>query len=143
MDGLYLGIDIGTSSSKGVLVDPAGSIIHRAQVAHAISLPRPGWAEHDAEAVWWADFVALARKLTARAAGPVAAVGARGVGPSFLPVDEGGRPLPPAILYGLDTRSTREIAELTERFGADTILARGGSALSSQAVGPKMAWVRR
>jgi xylulokinase len=143
MDGLYLGIDIGTSSSKGVLVDPAGSIIHRAQVAHAISLPRPGWAEHDAEAVWWADFVALARKLTARAAGPVAAVGVSGIGPCFLPVDEGGRPLRPAILYGVDTRSTREIAELTERFGADTILARGGSALSSQAVGPKMAWVRR
>ena len=143
MDGLYLGIDIGTSSSKGVLVDSAGLIIHRAQVVHAMSLPRPGWAEHDAEAVWWADFVALARELTGDAAGPIAAVGVSGIGPCFLPVDERGHPLRPAILYGVDTRSTREIAELTERFGADTILARGGSALSSQAVGPKMAWVRR
>lgn len=42
MEGLYLGIDIGTSRSKGVVVDPAGLIVHRAQVAHTMSLPRPG-----------------------------------------------------------------------------------------------------
>jgi xylulokinase len=60
-----------------------------------------------------------------------------------LPVDGASRPLRPAILYGVDTRAQREVLELTERFGADAILARGGSALSSQAVGPKMLWVRR
>jgi xylulokinase len=49
MDGPYLGIDIGSSSSKGVIVDPAGLVLHRARVAHTMSLPQPGWAEHDAE----------------------------------------------------------------------------------------------
>ena len=140
---LYLGIDIGTSSSKGVLVDADGRVRDRAQVAHAVSFPRPGWAEHDAESVWRSDFVALARELTGRAIGPVTAVGVSGLGPCFLPVDARGRPLRPAILYGIDTRAQREIDELTTKFGADAILTRGGSALSSQAVGPKMLWVRR
>jgi xylulokinase len=52
-------------------------------------------------------------------------------------------PLRPAILYGIDTRATREIQEQTERYGADTILARCGSLLTSQAVGPKLEWLRR
>ncbi|WP_344410692.1 FGGY-family carbohydrate kinase, partial [Catellatospora methionotrophica] len=53
------------------------------------------------------------------------------------------RPVRPAILYGIDMRATAEIAELTGRYGAERIVARGGTALSTQAVGPKMLWVRR
>ena len=56
---LLLGVDIGTSSSKGVLVRPDGEIVATATRPHGTSLPRPGWAEHDAESVWWADFVAI------------------------------------------------------------------------------------
>ena len=143
---LILGVDIGTSSSKGVLVQPDGTILATATRPHSMSLPRPGWAEHDAESVWWSDFVGIAHELTAAAAagqGKIAAVGVSGIGPGFLPVDEAGTALRPAILYGIDMRATREIAELTERFGADAILARGGTLLTTQAVGPKIAWVRR
>ncbi len=140
---LVLGVDIGTSSSKGVLVRPDGTIVATAQRAHELSLPRPGWAEHDGEAIWWADFVAIARELSADLGGRIAAVCASGIGPAILPVDADGRALRPAILYGIDTRATQEVDELTERFGADAILARGGSLLTSQAAGPKLAWIRR
>jgi xylulokinase len=142
---LLLGIDIGTSSSKGVLVRPDGEIVASATRPHQLSLPRPGWAEHDAETVWWADFTGLARELSATAAahGTIAGVAVSGIGPCLLPVDEAGVPLRPAILYGIDTRATREIDELTERFGAEAILARGGTLLTAQAVGPKLAWLRR
>ncbi len=63
MSDLLLGVDIGTASSKGVLTRPDGTIVATAQRPHQLSLPRPGWAEHDGEAVWWADFVAIAREL--------------------------------------------------------------------------------
>lgn len=144
-DELLLGIDIGTSSSKGVLVRPDGEIVATAARPHELSLPRPGWAEHDAEGVWWADAVAIARELSSAAPehGRIAGVSVSGIGPCLLPVDADGRPLRPAILYGIDTRATREIEELTERFGADAILARGGTLLTTQAVGPKIAWLRR
>ncbi|SFK40747.1 FGGY-family carbohydrate kinase [Amycolatopsis sacchari] len=142
--GLLLGIDIGTSSSKGVLVTSRGEILARASRSHETSYPHPGWVEHDAETVWWQDFLALCRELVAAADGrPLAGLAVSGIGPVLLPADAGGRPLRPAILYGVDTRAHREIEELTEEFGAEAILERAGTALSSQAVGPKWRWLAR
>lgn len=140
---VLLGIDIGTSSSKGVLVRPDGSLVASTQRPHQLSLPRPGWAEHDGETVWWADFVGICRELTEREGERVVGVGVSGIGPAILPVDDAGRSLRPAILYGIDTRAGREVDEMTARFGQDAILARGGTLLTSQAGGPKLAWVRR
>lgn len=143
MSTLVLGIDIGTSSSKGVLVRADGTIVARAETAHELSLPQPGWAEHDAEAIWWADFTALCAQLLPQATSPLAALCVSGIGPCLLAADEHGQPLRPAILYGIDTRATREIDEQNARYGAEAILARCGSPLTSQAVGPKLAWLRR
>lgn len=144
MDELLLGIDIGTASSKAVLVTLDGRIVATASVPHAMSLPRPGWAEVDAESVWWADVVALSRELMTQTEGrALAGLCVSGVGPCLLLCDEDNRPLRPSILYGIDMRATAEIAELTERYGADEIIRRGGTALSTQAVGPKMLWVQR
>jgi xylulokinase len=138
----FLGIDIGTSSSKGVLVEADGTVVVRAEVEHATSYPHPGWVEHDAEDVWWSDFLALTRRLLDDRE-PPEAVGVSGIGPVLLPADADGRPLRPAILYGVDTRASAEIAELTEELGADEIPRRGGTPLSSQAVGPKWRWLAR
>lgn len=143
MSGLLLGVDIGTSSSKGVLARPDGGIVATAQRPHGLSMPRPGWAEHDPEGVWWEDFVAICRELLERADDRVAAVCTSGIGACLLPADAAGNPLRPAILYGIDTRAAREIEELTGRYGERTILERCGSPLSSQAVGPKLLWLRR
>ena len=143
MSELLVGIDIGTSSSKGVLARPDGEIVATAERAHELSLPRPGWAEHDAEGVWWADFTALCGELAEGARGDIAGLCVSGIGPCLLPVDPNGGPLRPAILYGIDTRASAEIAELTERLGLDEILKRCGSPLTSQAVGPKLLWLLR
>ena len=143
MSELLLGVDIGTSSSKGVLARPDGEVIATAVRPHDLSLPRPGWAEHDAEKIWWEDFRTISAELMQEAGGEVAAVCASGIGPCLLPADAEGRPLRPAILYGIDTRATSEIEELSERYGAGTILERCGSPLTTQAVGPKLLWLRR
>lgn len=84
------------------------------------------------------------RAITARApAAEIAAVTVSGLGPCLVACDAQVRPVRPAILYGIDSRAEAEITELTTRLGADEIVRRGGSALSSQAVGPKIAWLRR
>ena len=96
---LLLGIDIGTSSSKGVLVTADGELLAQASRPHRTSTPRPGWVEHDAEAVWWADFTGIARELVDAAADrPLAGLGVSGIGPCVLPADADGVPLRPAIL---------------------------------------------
>ncbi|GAB2733036.1 FGGY-family carbohydrate kinase [Salinifilum aidingensis] len=139
---VLLGVDIGTGSAKGALVTTRGQVLARASCRHETSYPHPGWVEHDAEAVWWSDFRALLAELLPAAEGKhLVGLGLSGIGPVFLPADAGGNPLRPAILYGVDTRATAEIDELNAEFGAEDVLARGGSALSSQAVGPKVRWL--
>lgn len=148
MTAAVLSVDIGTSSSKGVLVDLAGRLLATATREHVVSRPRPGHVEMDGQ-VWWEEFVALAKDLLAAASqdgpadGPpeVVAVGVSGMGPCVLLTDAEGTPLRPAILYGVDTRSTAQIERLTARYGDAAIRARGGSSLSSQAAGAKVAWV--
>ncbi|MGY4099061.1 FGGY-family carbohydrate kinase [Nocardia sp. R16R-3T] len=144
MTSAFLGIDIGTASSKGILVRPDGTVIARSERTHGVSAPRPGWVEHDAERVWWAEFQAIIRELLEASDGaPIDALAVSGIGPCLLPADATGKPLRPAILYGVDTRATTEIAELNEEFGAVAVLERGGSPLTSQAVGPKLRWIAR
>lgn len=141
-----LGIDIGTYGSKGVLVDCRGRIAASRSLSHDLSVPRPGWAEHDAERVWWREFVQLARELVREAGIPaseIVGVAASAIGPCVLPVDAGGAPLRPAILYGIDTRATSEAAELTDALGPDWVVRHCGSPLGSQAAGSKVLWFRR
>jgi xylulokinase len=109
-----------------------------------MSLPRPGHVEMDAEQIWWGDVASLSSELAARTNGSrVAGMCVSGLGPCLLTTDADLRPLRAAMLYGIDTRATAEIDELTQRFGEDAILARAGKRLSTQAVGPKLLWVRR
>ncbi|HVL23767.1 MAG TPA: FGGY family carbohydrate kinase, partial [Thermomicrobiales bacterium] len=142
---LLIGVDIGTSSAKGVLTTPDGEVLATAIVAHETSFPRPGWAEHDADAIWWGEFVALCRQLTSGryTAADVGAVAVSAIGPCVLPLDAAGTPLRPAILYGIDTRATAEIDLLNAQLGEDAIFALGGMALTSQTMGPKILWLRR
>ena len=142
---LLLGVDIGTYSSKGVLCTPTGEVLASQTIEHGLSLPRPGWAEHDADAIWWGEFVALCRALLG---GPyrgddVAGVAVSAIGACMLPVDRAGRPLRPGVLYGIDTRATEEIVWLNDRFGEAELFDLGGMALTSQAIGPKILWLRR
>lgn len=141
-----LGIDIGTYSSKGVIVDDAGAIIATATTPHDMIVPRPGWAEHRPDVDWWGDLVLLTRKLLATSGiDPTAirCVATSAIGPCMLPVDTDGRPLMNGVLYGVDTRATDEIRWLDGQIGRDRIFERCGNALTSQSVGPKILWLKR
>lgn len=142
-DRVVIGIDIGTTNSKGVAVRADGTVIAEARLAHEVATPHTGWFEHDAEAVWWGDTVILCRRLLADLGSgtSVAAVGVTTCGPCLVPVDGAGRPLRPGILYGVDTRATREIADLERMVEAATGTTTSSARLTSQHVGPKLAWV--
>ncbi|MCW2882764.1 MAG: carbohydrate kinase [Sphaerisporangium sp.] len=143
MERYTLGIDIGTSSSKGALVDGAGVVVAEASVAHGVQMPRPGFFEQDADGVWWHDFRVLTSSLLQRsgvAPDRIAGIGVSAIAPCVLPVDAAGVPLRPGILYGIDTRATEEIGELIARFDGTDDRVRG---LSSQSVAPKIRWLQR
>lgn len=142
---LLLGVDIGTSSSKGVLCTPDGEVLASHTIEHETSYPYPGWAEHDADAIWWGEFVAITRELLSdRWSGDdVGAVAVSAIGPCMLLVDKNDRPLRPGILYGIDSRAGGEIAWLEDHFGIEPMFAYGGMRLTSQAIGPKIRWLRQ
>lgn len=140
-----LGVDIGTYSSKGVLVARTGEVLASHVVEHQISMPQPGWVEHDADAVWWHDFTSICRAVLDKSGidpRHIAGAGVSTIAPCVLPVDAEGRPLRPGILYGIDTRASREIVELEERIGKDLLFDRYGTQLSSQSTSPKIRWLR-
>lgn len=139
----YLGIDIGTGSSKGVLVDAAGTVLRRARRDHVTATPRPGWFEHDPDRVWWDDLVAICRELLDGLAGiePPRGVCVSGIGPAVLMTDEDDHPLRPAILYGIDTRCAEQAAAQNRTIGPDVLVSRVGNLLSTQSVGPKLQWI--
>jgi len=146
MKDLLLGIDIGTYSSKAALVTPAGELLRSAVVPHGISTPAPGHVEQDADGVWWHDLCALCRQLLDGApcrGDDVAAVAVSAIGPCLLPLDEAGRPLRPGILYGVDVRAAEDIEALDALIGHDEIQRHSLMSLTSQAIGPKIRWLRR
>ncbi|WP_448231139.1 FGGY-family carbohydrate kinase [Microbacterium lacticum] len=138
-----LGIDIGTFESKGIVVDETGAVLASARRRHGLSRPAVGHVEQDADEVWWADLVEIARELTtAIDADEITGVAVSAIGPCVLPVDAELRPLRPAILYGIDTRAEAEIALMRERLG-DEVEERSGNELTSQSAGPKVVWIAR
>lgn len=140
---MYLGIDVGTGSTKAVLTDAEGTLLAQASRSHQPTMPQPGHVEFDAENVWWAEVAELSRELLeGRDAGKLRGVGISAMGPCLILTDEALTPLRPAILYGVDTRAEEQIQALNAELGEEHILRTGGSALSSQALGPKIRWVK-
>ena len=95
-----LGVDIGTYSSKGVLVSKDGAEVAGHVIQHDMSMPAPGYFEHDADGVWWHDFVEIVRNLLATSGihpGQILGIGTSAIGPCVLPIDAQGRPLRPGI----------------------------------------------
>ena len=142
---LLLGVDVGTYSSKGVLTELDGTVLQTHVVEHTVDFPKPGWAEQDADAVWWRDVQAVCRALLSGdySGDDVAGVALSAIGPCALPLDADGVPLRKGILYGVDTRASAEIDLLNERIGEEVIYDLSGTSLTSQAVGPKILWLRR
>ena len=141
-----IGVDIGTYESKGALTTLDGKLIQKAVRPHKLSVPRPGWAEHDAEKTWWVDFCEIIHELLDHSGvfpSQIAAVGVSAIGPTVLPVDKAGRALRPAILYGIDTRSVAEIDELNKELGAETVFEQCGKYLTTQSAGPKIRWLQK
>ena len=143
---MYLGVDIGTFESKGVIVDDEGRIRASARKPHKMLVPRPGWAEHRPRQDWWGDFMFICRKMLGESRidpKSIRAIGTSAIGPCMLPVDGSGEALCNAALYGVDARAATEIEELDVAIGRNRILDRCGNALTSQSVGPKILWLKK
>lgn len=141
----YLGIDIGTYETKGVLIDRDCNIVTLCTAKHGMENPRENYFEHDAETVWWADFCKVSRGLLEKSGirpAQIAAVGVSTLGSDCLPVDKDCRPLRKAILYGIDARSQEEIAFMTRHYGPKRVKELFGRPICSGDVAAKILWIK-
>lgn len=147
MSGKYfMGIDIGTTSSKGVIIDSDRNVVAEEYSTYSIYIPKPGWAEQDAESIWWDSFKKTSRTLIEKSSinpQDIGGVGVSALFPDMLPVDAKGKPLRNAILYGIDSRAGKEIEEIEERIGIERIFSLCGNRLTSQSVVPKILWFKK
>jgi xylulokinase len=115
---LLVGLDVGTSGVKAILVAPDGAVRASATAPLGLSTPRPGWAEQHPDDWWGATRKAL-RELRAREPGAaIAGVGISGQMHSSVFLDAEGSVIRPALLW-CDGRTSAECAEITERVGGE------------------------
>lgn len=139
---LLLGLDIGTTSTIGILIDSEGRTLATTSRPSELSSLKAGWAEEDAEA-WWGNCCAIIPELlkkTGARPSEIAAIGATGMVPAVVLLDEAGNPLRPAMLQN-DARATTEIAAVARQFGAADFFNRTGGSINQQMVAPKLRWV--
>lgn len=140
---LFLGLDVGTSGVKAILVDERGVVVDSATSPLALSTPAPGWAEQDPDA-WWTASVAVIRELIDKQPRrDVQSIGISGQMHSSVFLDRGGQVIRPALLW-CDGRTTEECAEITERAGGEGQLRDWvcNPALEGFTL-PKVLWLRR
>ena len=116
---MFLGLDIGTSGVKAVVVDEHDRVVAQAGAPLAVSRPQPLWAEQDPEE-WWQAVTTTLDALAAEAPKAMAAVQAIGLSGQMLGVallDAADRPIRPALLWN-DGRASAECAELERCFPA-------------------------
>jgi xylulokinase len=136
---MFIGLDLGTSGLKGVLIDEAQRLVAEAQAPLTVSRPQDGWSEQDP-----ADWLAAGERVMAGLAAQADLAAVRGLGLSgqmhgATLLGDGHRVLRPCILWN-DTRSHLEAAALD----ADPLFrAVTGNIVFAGFTAPKLAWVRR
>ena len=135
---VHLGLDLGTSSVKGVLVAEDGEVVASAERALTLDEPEPGGAEQDPDA-WWLAARETIAELAATPSTWVTAVGLTGQKHAFLPLDAAGRPLCKAVLW-CDGRATAEAQQAEDAIGRTALGKRTGQVALPGLFVPK--WLR-
>lgn len=139
-----LGVDLGTTGCKAVVLTPDGDVCAQARRAYDPDVPRPSWSEQDPEEWWEAAAKAIRDVLAADAVAPdaICGVGLTGQMHGLVLLSENGQVLRPAILWN-DQRTGDECEVLTVRAGAGTVLEETGNPILPGFTAPKIEWVRQ
>lgn len=140
---LLLGVDVGTSGLRAVLLDGQGHLVDEAASEYEVRSPRPGWAEQDPDRWLTALRDALATLWArGRSGSQVSAIGLTGQMHSLVALDRDGGVICPALLWS-DQRTGAECFEITERIGAERLVERTGNVALAGFTAPKILWIRR
>jgi xylulokinase len=140
---LFLGLDLGTSSLKAVLIDEHGTVAGRGEAAYPLHTPQPGFAEQDPQD-WWRAAGQASRQALAEAGShaEIAAVGLSGQMHGTVLLDEKDVLLAPAVIWP-DQRSGSQVAEITSLVGAERLIQITGSPVATGFVAATSRWFQQ
>ncbi len=139
-----LGVDLGTSGVKALLVDARGAVVASASESYPLHTPQPLWAEQDPNDWWNATCTAIRAVLgqAGVAANQVCSVGLSGQMHGSVFLDENGESIRPALLW-CDQRTAAECAWMTEQIGERAILETTLNPVLTGFQAGKILWLRR
>jgi len=138
-----LGIDVSTTATKAVLVDPSGVVVGIGSAEYGYEVPQPLWSEQDPE-LWWSGAVAAIRSVLAStgvAGTDIAAIGLTGQMHGAVLLDAADAVLRPAILWN-DQRTAAECDAIRAAVGRERLIAITGNDALTGFTAPKLVWVR-
>jgi xylulokinase len=140
---LFLGLDIGTTTTVGILIDAEGRT--RAIAARPVTLrsAQANWAEEE-PAEWWQNCGEIVRELMSKSGAglkTLAGIGVTGMLPAVILLDEKGRPLRRSIQQN-DARAVEELERFRSFMAEEEFVRLTGTGYSQQLVGPKLMWLK-
>jgi len=140
---VLVGIDLGTSSTKTVLIAENGHLLASASREYPVDTPRPGWAEQDPES-WVRAAVETVRQASAQSGvspDRIAAIGLSGQMHGMVSLDATGNPLGPAIIWA-DQRSRDQVARVYRELGTQRLGQWTGNPLATGFMLASWLWLR-
>jgi xylulokinase len=144
MTRCVLGLDIGTTSTIGILVALPDRVLGLASRSVTLHSTQPGWAEEDPEQ-WWSNVREITRELVATSgidATDIAAIGVTGMLPAVVLLDGEGKLLRRSIQQS-DARCGAEVEEIRAEITEARFIAKAGNGINQQLVAPKLRWLER
>ena len=138
---LYIGIDLGTSAVKLLLMNEAGQILNVVSRTYPLEFPRPGWSQQNPEDWRKAVWEGIPALLEGFDRAQVAGIGAGGQMHGLVVLDEADRVIRPAILWN-DGRTAQQVAYLNETVGKDRLSAWTANIAFAGFTAPKLLWMR-
>lgn len=136
-----IGIDLGTSAVKLLLMGGGGEIVRIASREYPIEFPRPGWSQQDPEDWWRAVRAGIPELLEGVDAGQVRGIGAGGQMHGLVALDENDAVIRPAILWN-DGRTQKQVEYLNEVIGREKLSRYTANIAFAGFTAPKLLWMR-
>ena len=138
----YIGIDLGTSSVKLLLVDGTGTILNEVTREYPLEFPRPGWSQQNPEDWKKAVFTGVPQLLEGFDGRQVAGIGCGGQMHGLVVLDGEDQVIRPAILWN-DGRTAREVDYLNEEIGREKLSSLTANIAFAGFTAPKLLWMRK
>ena len=137
----YIGIDLGTSAAKLLLMDAQGSVLNVVTKEYPLEFPQPGWSQQNPEDWHKAVMEGIPELLTGFDAASVAGIGCGGQMHGLVILDEADQVIRPAILWN-DGRTAKQVDYLNEEIGRKQLSQWTANIAFAGFTAPKILWIR-